>query len=410
MIRIKQYRKDNVLTAAKKRISLIFDHFQKIYIAFSGGKDSTVMAHLVLEEARKRKKTVALVYIDLEAQYTDSVKHVASMYEEYADTIEPHWVCVPMLLRNAVTNYEPQWIAWDMAKQSLWVREMPETAKTVEDYPFLIDGYPIEFEEFVVLFGNWFAGEETSAGFIGIRADESLHRYCAVASYQKKGKTFMDRRWTSKQGRSFSIYPIYDWTTDDIWVYHGKNPDMLHNPIYDKMQMAGVKLSQQRLCQPYGDDQKKGLWLYQVLEPDTWGKLINRVGGVNSGALYCQESGNVTGARVITKPEEHTWKSYSNMLLATLPGKTREHYRGRIVKWLHGWHKRGYEIIPDEAPRELESKCWVPSWRRVCRVILRNDYWCKGLGQCQPKSEAYEKFKDIRKARKLREKEAKNAG
>jgi predicted phosphoadenosine phosphosulfate sulfurtransferase len=166
------------------------------------------------------------------------------------------------------------------------------------------------------------------------------------------------------------------------------------------MQLAGVKLSQQRLCQPYGDDQKKGLWLYQILEPDTWSKLLNRVSGVNSGALYCQESGNITGNRKVTKPESHTWKSYANFLLATMPPKTRTHYRERVEKWLHGWHKRGYDVIPDEAPAALESKCWAPSWRRVARVFLRNDYWCKGLGQVQPKSEAYGKFKDIQKLKK----------
>lgn len=31
--------------------------------------------------------------------------------------------------------------------------------------------------------------------------------------------------------------------------------------------------------------------------------------------------------------------------------------------------------------------------------MLRNDYWCKGLGQVQPFSEAYGKFKDIKKKR-----------
>jgi predicted phosphoadenosine phosphosulfate sulfurtransferase len=54
-------------------------------------------------------------------------------------------------------------------------------------------------------------------------------------------------------------------------------------------------------------------------------------------------------------------------------------------------------VIPDEAPEELESKCWVPSWRRLCRTILRNDYWCKGLGQTQPKSEAYKRYIYLKK-------------
>ena len=37
----------------------------------------------------------------------------------------------------------------------------------------------------------------------------------------------------------------------------------------------------------------------------------------------------------------------------------------------------------------------------MARSILRNDYYCKSLGQTQPKSEAYEKFKQIKHKRKL---------
>ena len=172
------------------------------------------------------------------------------------------------------------------------------------------------------------------------------------------------------------------------------------------MTRAGVKLSQQRLCQPYGDDQRRGLWLYHILEPDTWFKLVARVNGVNSGSLYVQENGNMTGYHHITKPDGHTWKSFCNLLLRTMPVKTREHYRERFVKFIAGWKQRGYETIPDEAPHELEVKCWAPSWKRMCKVLLRNDYWCKSLGQTQPKSDAYQKFKAIKQKRKMVESSA----
>ena len=46
------YSTKNVLEAAKERISWAFDTFPKIYCSFSGGKDSTVMTHLVMEEAK----------------------------------------------------------------------------------------------------------------------------------------------------------------------------------------------------------------------------------------------------------------------------------------------------------------------------------------------------------------------
>jgi predicted phosphoadenosine phosphosulfate sulfurtransferase len=75
-------------------------------------------------------------------------------------------------------------------------------------------------------------------------------------------------------------------------------------------------------------------------------------------------------------------------------------YVYRFKKFIYGWHNRGYARIPEEAPPELEAQCWAPSWRRMCKTLLRNDYWCKGLGQTQPKSDAYQRFKEIRKQRR----------
>jgi len=395
---IKKYLNINVLDAARERISATFDLCEKYYCAFSGGKDSTVLVHLVMEEAIKRGKKVAIVFIDLEAQYQDTISHVRKIFNLYSDHIEKHWFCGELLLRNAVTNFEPRWVCWDSENRDIWVRDMPLEAIT--KYPFFVP--KMEFEEFVELFGEWYSEGKTTAGFIGIRADESLHRYCAIATWEKRDLMLNGYRWTTKKSKHcFNVYPIYDWRTEDIWRYHNKYPEKPHNKIYDKMNMAGVKLSQQRLCQPFGDDQRRGLWLYHILEPETWFRLIARVNGANSGALYIQENGNITGYRKITKPDHHTWKSFCNLLLQTMPKKTREHYVYRFKKFIWGWKQRGYNEIPDESPPELENKCWAPSWRRLCKVLLRNDYWCKGLGQSQPKSDAYQRFKEMKKSGKL---------
>lgn len=398
-MRIKKYNDKNVLQASVERISNIFDDFENIYISFSGGKDSSVMSHLVLQEARRRNRTVGFLIIDLEAQYNDTINHIKYMVEEYKDNIDLHWVCAPLLLRNAVTNYEPRWVCWDEDNKDIWVREKPKEARDLKDYPFFLD--KMEFEEFMVLFGEWYGGDTKTAAFIGIRADESLHRYRAITSY-KTGKTHKGYDYTSLVADNlFNVYPIYDWKTEDIWRFHGKFPYLKHNEIYDKMNMAGVKLSQQRLCQPYGDDQRQGLWLYHILEPETWGKVVNRVNGVNSGSLYIRENGNMTGYNKITKPENHTWESFTNLLLQTLPRQTGLHYKDRFKKFIKSWQDRGYTKIPDEAPEDLESKQWVPSWRRMCKTILRNDYWCKGLGQTQPKSAAYQRFKLLKKEKEM---------
>ena len=395
----KQYLDKDVLTAARERISLAFDATKRQYVAFSGGKDSSVLFHLVMEEAQKRDVKVGIMYVDLEAQYMDTIKHAKEMFNMYKENIDPHWICIPMRLRNALTNYEPQWIAWDPEREADWIREKPFGCKDVKDYPFLMDDMPdgVEFEEFISVFGGWYGQGESTAAFIGIRAQESLHRYCAIATWEKKDLMLNGWRWTTKiTGQVYNVYPIYDWLTDDIWKYHSIYPEKPHNVVYDKMHMAGVPLSDQRLCQPFGDDQRKGLWLYHILEPETWFKLVARVNGANSGSLYIQESGNINGYNKVTLPPDHTWESFTNMLLRTLPPQTRDHYAERFKKFVVGWHRRGYDVIPDEAPPQLEAKQWAPSWRRMAKCILRNDYWCKGLGQTQPKSDAWKRFKQMK--------------
>jgi len=395
----KLYLDKNVLEASTERISKAFDYFERLYISFSGGKDSSVMFHLVMNEAKRRNVKVGVLIIDLEAQYSDTINHINHMIEMYKDYIDLHWVCAELLLRNAVSNYQPRWVCWDEDKKEVWVRRKPDLASDLSQYDFYVP--KMEFEEFMVIFGEWYSKGKKTAGFIGIRADESLHRYRAIVS-RKDGLMVNNWKWTTKvSNKLYNVYPIYDWKTEDIWVFNGKNRNLPHNKVYDKMMMAGVKISQQRLCQPYGDDQRKGLWLYHIIEPDTWYKLIARVNGVNSGALYVQENGNVSGYNKIYKPEGHTWRSFCNLLLSTMPKKTSQHYRERFIKFIKGWQDRGYLNIPDEAPEDLESKCWVPSWRRMCKVMLRNDYWCKGLGQTQPLSDAYQKFKEIKNKRKL---------
>lgn len=396
---IKKYRQDNVLVAARERVRYAFDNFSRIYISFSGGKDSSVMFHLVMDEAIKRGRKVGVLLIDLEAQYKQTIAHAQEMFELYREHIDVHWVCLPMLLRNAVSAFEPRWCCWEPGVE--WVREMPKHDGVISDHKHFDFFEPrMEFEEFMVLFGVWYAKGEEACGFVGIRADESLNRFRTVTSKKKEchgGKLFT----TKVEDGLYNIYPIYDWRTEDIWRYHAQFPDKPHNAIYDRMQMAGLSISQQRLCQPYGDDQRRGLWLYHILEPETWFKLVKRVSGANSGALYIEEKGNINGYNKISKPDGHTWKSFCSLLLNTLPPKTRDHFVGKFRSFITGWKKRGYRNgIPDEAPHILEQKMWAPSWRRLCKVILRNDYHGKGLGLTQPKSEAYGRYLEIKKKRK----------
>ena len=198
----------SVLDAAKDRVSRVFDDFERIYISFSGGKDSTVMTHLVLDEARKRGVKVGLLIIDLEAQYKATIDHIEEMIEMYEDVIDLHWFCGELLLRNAVSDFEPKWVCWDEEKKDVWVRQKPSKASDLSQYDFYVP--KMEFEELMVLFGEWYSKGKLCAGFIGIRSDESLHRYRAITS-NKEGLTYKDYKWTTKlKSNLYNVYPIYD--------------------------------------------------------------------------------------------------------------------------------------------------------------------------------------------------------
>lgn len=400
MSSLKKYKDSNVLEEAQERIRYIFDNFERVYLSFSAGKDSTVMLHLVMAEAIKRKQKIGILLVDLEAQYKCTMEHAEKCIRMYSDWVDVYWVSLPIALRNAVSNFQPKWLCWDPAAKETWVRNPPDFAITDESFfDFFQSG--MEFEEFVPLFGEWYSEGKSCACFVGIRTDESLNRFRTIASNKKErhnGRSFT----TKVTDNVYNVYPVYDWGVSDLWLYHYRNPSLPYNAVYDYMHKAGLSPSQMRICQPYGDDQRRGLWLYHILEPKTWYKVVARVNGVNSGALYIQESGNVTGYAKITKPDNHTWKSFCNLLLGTLPEATRDHYIEKFKTFIKWWKPRGYETgIPEESPGVLESQKLAPSWRRLCKVLLRNDYWCKGLNFTQPKSAAYGRYLEMKKNKTL---------
>jgi predicted phosphoadenosine phosphosulfate sulfurtransferase len=381
---MKNYLKINVLQATQERIKYIFDNFNKIYVSFSGGKDSTVMLHLIMDEAIKRNQKIGLLFIDLEGQYKYTIDHINEMIKLYNNHIELYWICLPLILRNAVSVFEPRWICWDNDKRDIWIRSLPDNViHDITYFSFFRKG--MEFEDFVIEFGKWYSQGKKTACFVGIRSDESLNRFRTIKNDKKQ--TYNNKMWTTKiyDTNIYNIYPIYDWKTSDIWKYNGKYKKC-YNKLYDIMYKAGLSIHQQRICQPYGDDQRKGLWLFHIIEPETWSKIIARVNGANSGAEFVQYSGNISGQIKITKPENHTWQSFSLLLLETMPEQLKEHYKNKIHIFLRWYEERGYRNgIPDEVDLKEESTRKRPSWRRIAKMLLRNDYWAKGLSFNQTK-------------------------
>ena len=399
---MKVYKEINVYDAAVERFDYIYSNFDKVYVSFSNGKDSGVLLNLAIEAARRAGKLpVNVLYIDMEAQYRHAIEFTHRMFSR--PEVQGWWVCLPIHLRNAVSQYQPHWLCWDKDKRDAWIRDYPENKWVVKDedfFPFFVRG--MEFEEFVPAFAEWFAGGEKTACCVGIRSDESLNRFRTIAS---ESKVKLDNKnWTTKlnpkeeSSKVYNCYPIYDWRVEDIWRANGKF-GWDYNKIYDIMHLAGVPLHKMRLCQPYGDDQRQGLYLFKILEPETWAKIVNRVEGANFGNRYTENDRTTLGNYKVNLPEGHTYESYAHFLLETMPPYLADHYREKINKFIAWWDKEGVKTIPDTADMKEEAKRKVPSWRRICKVLLKNDYWCKGLSFSQTKKELEKQVEMITKYR-----------
>ncbi|MFK3705122.1 putative phosphoadenosine phosphosulfate sulfurtransferase [Raoultella sp. BIGb0138] len=390
MTLIKYPLPESVLQAAEQRIEWVMANFPRLCVSFSGGKDSTTMLHLTALCARRMGRKISVLFIDWEAQFSCTIAHCEALRQMYQDVIEQFfWVALPLTTQNSLSQFTPEWQCWEPG--TAWVRQPPPHAITDPHYfPFYCPG--MNFETFVREFADWFAQNRPAAVLVGIRADESLNRFMTIAS-QRKQRFADDRPWTTSApgGHAWYIYPIYDWKTADIWTWFAKS-GLAYNPLYNLMYQAGVPLRYMRICEPFGPEQRQGLWLYHVLEPERWATLCQRVSGVRCGGIYAGYDNQFYGHRKLVKPDHHTWKSYALFLLDSMPEKTAEHYRNKIAVYLHWYQKHGMPEIPDSQKADTGVKD-IPSWRRICKVLLNNDYWCRMLSFSPTKSRHYQRYR-----------------
>ena len=395
----KIYLEKNVLDAAFERLEIIFNNFDNIYFSLSAGKDSSVMVQLANIVAKRLNKKFDVLYIDLEGQYKATIDHLNEL-KQLSQIREFYHIALPLALRNAVSILQPKWICWEEESKHLWIREMPEDAININNCPFEWFRKGEEFEEFILQFASWY--QEKHKGLvacgIGIRTDESLNRFRTITFNDIK-ETYKEYNWTTrvKYGKEtldvYNFYPLYDFSVEDIWGTVSKL-DLKYNQVYEMMYKNGVPLADQRVCQPYGDDQKRGLNQFKALEYETWEKVLNRVNGVNFGNIYCRTS--ALGDIKSCKPDFMTWQQYTVFLLESIGIYNRDlmiYYYKKIKKFMIWYRKKqGIDIdkIPEEEPRKLENQKKVISWRRIARAIEKNDFYLKRLSFAQTKTEEEE--------------------
>ena len=356
------------------------------------------MLYLACECARRMRRKIDVLFIDWEAQFTSTIQHIENMRTHFHDVIDNFWwVALPLTTQNSLSQFQPEWQCWEAGTN--WVRQPPSDAITDPGYfDFYQQG--MTFEAFVRAFSEWFSQNRPAAVMIGIRADESYNRFLAIANARKL-RFADDKPWTTVApgGHAWYVYPIYDWKTADIWTWFAKTGSS-YNTLYDLMYQAGVPLRYMRICEPFGPEQRQGLWLYHVVEPERWAAMCERVSGVRSGGIYAGHDNHFYGHRKILKPAHLSWQEYALLLLDSMPQHTSEHYRNKIAVYLHWYRKKGMPDIPETQEGDIGSKD-IPSWRRICKVLLNNDYWCRALSFSPNKPKHYQRYSDRIKSKRM---------
>lgn len=414
------YTKKDVYDAANERIEFIFKNFKRIYVSFSGGKDSGVMLNLVIDYMRRNniKDKIGVMILDNEANYEHSLKFMHSILEKNLDILEVFWCCMPITLPCTVSQYSVDWQCWGNADKDRWIRPRPDQPYVVtwdnHNFPFFVEN--MSYDDFWDSFGAWYSNGQPCACLIGIRTSESLNRFRAIMNERKE--SLGRQRWTKRNSEFvYNCYPIYDWRTEDVWTANARF-EWEYNSLYDVFYKAGVPVHKMRVASPFMSESKSSLNLYRVIDPGAWARLCSRVQGANFIATY----GKQLNYKSFKLPPGHTWKSFVKFLLATLPSEVSENFRRRFIQSFRVWGRVGRGLT-EQTIKELSSagvkfklngktrhgnqtldrvRIWkfpdhldmlschnsqVASWKRFAITILKNDHVCKYMGLAPTKEQ-----------------------
>ncbi len=292
---------EDVLTAVRKRISLLFDIYDNISLSFSGGKDSTALFHLVNAEAIKRNRKFILYFQDQEAEYQGTIDLVEWAMSQ--PNVIPMWYQVPIFMTNAAS--QQQLFLWAWGEGEKWVREKHPLAIHKIDKK-----YPKRFHKFNLWVGqNLRKLEGSCVSIVGLRAEESPDRRFVM--FGEDSELF----WLRRKNEPHKAYPIIDWRYTDVWKYLIEN-NLKYNKIYDKMYMLGGDLRTFRVSNLVHEKAFRCLTDLQELEPETYDKLEERLQGVHTAAIYGKE--NLVYSIKELPENFKTWKEYKDFLLSSI--------------------------------------------------------------------------------------------
>lgn len=330
--------KRNVLDAARERIAFVFDAFENIHVSISGGKDSTVLAHLALEEARRRDRKVGIFFLDEEVVYDSTIEMIEHIMEDMTPGhVIPLWLQIEFNLTNATSLTETQFRPWEAGKHKVWLR--PKKSYAIK-FPMWDTSTQTVADRhkgfgFYDVFVNFERCYTNTAFLVGLRGTESPNRWRTVS---KNPVTIAGEQvyWGTTKGQNYSLYPLADWNLHDIWRYihdHG----LKYHRIYDYQFRKGYPLTEMRISSLLHEKSFKSLVDLPEFEPDTYNRLLKRAKGI----ALAQETGKKAKLfRARKLPKNFTsWRTYRDFLLSTHPDPDKaEIFRKRFARHLDNEH------------------------------------------------------------------------
>lgn len=345
------FNKTNVLEAAVSRISYVFDHYEDIKVSVSGGKDSTVLAHLVLSEAKRRGRKVGVFFLDEEVMYQSTVDQITYLMEEaFPDQVIPLWLQMQFNLTSATSYAESHLIAWEAGQGKKWMR--PKKSYAIKFAPWDVENQIILDKkiglDFYAVLANFEACYQNAAFFVGLRGAEAPNRWRAITKNPVAigGKNIY---WATRKGANTAVYPLGDWNVHDIWKYIYDN-GLRYSKIYDYMFRKGTPVNEMRVSSLIHERSFKSICELPEFEPETYNKLIKRIKGIE----FVQETGKAAKMFAVRKLPQNfkSWLVYRDFLLATYPDETKR------------------EIFAKRFGRHLNNEFVA---RQQCRQLLLND-------------------------------------